>query len=187
MGAERYALVQRILHWLIAVAIVGLFAVGSFMSDIGFSSDVSPEMAALRDQLYAAHKATGVLILALVALRLLLRLAIGAPPPADLPRLQALAAGAAHVALYVLMIATPMLGWLAVSAGGFQTLSPLADAQLPALLAKDPKLATQLFEFHEIAATALVAIAAIHAAGGLYHAFRGDGVFKRMWFGGEAA
>ena len=85
------------------------------------------------------------------------------------------------------MAATPLLGWLALSAGGYLTMRPLADAALPALIAKDPPLAEQLFEVHEVAATALVAIAAIHAAGGLYHLFRGDGVFTRMWFGGRAA
>lgn len=185
-GTNRYAWSQRALHWLIAVMIIGSFIAGSVMSDIGFS-DVTKEQAAFRDQLYAMHKTFGVALLALVALRIVLRLIFGAPPPADLPRLQAIAASAAHIALYGLMVAVPLLGWLMISAGGFLSLSPLIDGSLPPLTGRDTALAASLKEAHDIAATALVAIAGIHAAGGLYHLFKGDGVFQRIWFGGRAA
>ena len=81
------------------------------------------------------------------------------------------------------MILTPLLGWLAVSAGGFPTLRPILDTELPSLVAKGWMPSKTLFEWHETAATALVALAAIHALGGLYHLVRGDGVFNRIWFG----
>lgn len=181
---DRYTWLQRFLHWLIALTIIGLFVAGSFMSDIGFGPSVSKADAALRDVMYALHKLSGASLLGLVILRIALRLVYGAPPtPALLPPLQALAASAAHYGLYVLMIATPVLGWLAVSAGGFPTLKPILDAELPSIVAKGWMPAETLFEYHEIAATALVALAAVHALGGLYHLVRGDGVFGRMWFG----
>lgn len=183
---DRYAWVQRILHWLIAVMILGLFIAGSYMSDIGFGPGVSKADAAFRDFLYGAHKSAGALLLALIALRLFFRMIFGAPPPPALPPMQALAASLAHIGLYALMIATPLLGWLATSSGGFLTLKPIVDAELPALVEKGWMPAKQLFELHGLAATALVALAALHAAAGLYHLSRGDGVFTRMWFGRTA-
>lgn len=181
---DRYAWAQRAIHWLIAVMIVGLFIAGTVMHGIGFGPEVSKEDAAFRDFLYGAHKTSGFTLLILVALRLGMRLVFGAPPiPEHLPALQAFVAKAAHIGLYALMIATPLLGWLAVSAGGFGTLSPIIEMSLPPLIAKGSMSYELLFEWHELAATALVALAAVHALGGLYHLLRGDGVFGRMWFG----
>lgn len=183
----RYVWAQRAIHWLIAVMIVALFIAGDVMHEIGFRN-VSPEQAAFRDQLYAMHKGMGVVLLALVALRIAMRLIFGAPPkPAHLPALQALVASAAHVGLYVLMVLTPLLGWLAASAGGFLTLRPIIDGALPGLVAKGAFSASDIFDLHELSATALVALAAVHALGGLFHLVKGDGVFTRMWFGARSA
>jgi cytochrome b561 len=68
----RYTSVSIVLHWLLGLAIFGIFAVGVFMADL----PVSP----LRLKLYNWHKWAGVMFLALSVLRLLWR--ISHRPPA---------------------------------------------------------------------------------------------------------
>ena len=180
---ESYPFILKLLHWLLAVAVFGLIAAGLIMADIGFEG-VSPQDAAFRDQLYAIHKASGVTVLALMVLRLVLRLTLGGPPlPATTTAPERLAARGVQALLYILLFATPILGWLAVSAGGFLTLRPLFDADLPALIAKGSMPFKMLFEWHFLAAMAILALVALHIAGGLRHLLiKRDGVFKRMWF-----
>ncbi len=64
--ATRYTPIAIVLHWLLALAIVGAFGVGLYMTELPFSP--------ARLKLYNWHKWAGVTILALSALRLLWRL-----------------------------------------------------------------------------------------------------------------
>src|SRR3989338_8669165 len=102
------------LHWLIAIAIIGSFAVGLYMVDL----PLSPQKL----KIYSWHKWAGVTIFLCVVLRLGWRL-LHRPPdlPAGMPAWQRKAAEATHVLLYLLMFAVPLSGWLMSSAKGFQT------------------------------------------------------------------
>lgn len=182
MARDRYPLILRALHWLMAAAILAMIATGLFMADIGFSG-VSKEEARLRDLLYALHKGSGVLLLGLVLIRIVLRLALGgAPLPDGVGGGVRFLSGAAQVALYGLMLAAPIVGWLAVSAGGFLTLRPVVDGALPALIDKDQALYKQLIAAHFYIGLAILAVVALHVAGAARHLLLRDGVFRRMWF-----
>lgn len=184
MPSLRYAWTSRVLHWLLAVMIVASYVIGSIMAERGERGDFGPETS----QMYFLHKSFGFVILALVALRILARVVLRGPGPlTQLPPPQRYAAHAAHVALYGLLIAVPLAGWAATSAGRF--MEPVFGLfSMPELFAaRDPALSRQLFELHENLAFALVALAALHGVIGLYHAMLGDGVFPRMWFGRQKA
>ncbi len=100
----------RILHWIMAAAIVAMLFIG-----VGMASTVS----GARTSLLPVHQSLGVVLLALTAVRLGVRLARRAPPlPADMPAWQRRAAGASQVVLYALMFAIPIVGWAMLSAGG---------------------------------------------------------------------
>lgn len=58
-----YGSIAKILHWLIAAAMIGLITIGFIMS----SMDSTPE----KYELYGMHKAFGVTVLLLVALRII--------------------------------------------------------------------------------------------------------------------
>ncbi len=184
MAGENYATIQKILHWAIAVAAIGMLATGFYMSSIGFSADLPQETQDLRNQLYSMHKSTGFLVLALMILRLLLRLVLGAPPlPRSVPQAQRFAAQASHFTLYALLIAMPLAGWAAVSVGGF--MEPVYGLfEMPPLLEKGTT--EEYFDVigvHVAIAFAILAVLAAHVAGALYHLLiRRDGVFRRMWF-----
>lgn len=104
--------VAKILHWLIAIAIIGNMALGLYAAGL-------PLSPAQMDAFYW-HKTTGLTILGLVMLRILWRLANPAPQlPPTMPGWQRIAAHFSHFALYLLMIAMPVSGWVIHSASGF--------------------------------------------------------------------
>ncbi len=172
----RYASIQKILHWGIALLVIGALGVGAAL-------DWMPN-GALKNQAYALHKATGMLILGLMVLRVIVRLVYGAPPlPAGTPTWQRRAAGASHVALYALLVAMPLVGWAGTSA--FPAPLPFFGLfEFPPLIGADRDLSGTLFTIHDWMGKAIFAILAIHIVAAVRHAtVEKDGVFQRMWFG----
>jgi len=163
---------QRVLHWLMAAAIVAMLFIG-----VGMVSTVAPRYATL----VTIHKPLGIAILVLALLRLFVRLRNGAPPlPADLPWWQALAAKASHVLLYALMIAMPLIGWSMLSAGGYPVVL-CGSFRLPAILSPDPTLHATLRSAHTWLAFLLFATILLHLAAALFHGLvRRDGVLASM-------
>ena len=169
---DHYGRPAVVLHWLLAVAIVGSFAVGSYMVDLPFSPQ--------RLKLYNWHKWAGVLILALSAGRLLWRL--WSPPPAPLPMAawQHRAAQGVHGLLYVLFFAVPLAGWAYSSAAGFPIVL-FGVLPLPDFVPKDADLAEALKPWHGRLAWGLAALVMLHVAGALKHHFIDrDGLLRRM-------
>ena len=125
-GLQRFTVLQRLLHWVMAVCILAMLFIG-----VGMQSTVMPKYLTL----VSIHKPLGVTILVLALIRLAVRLRYGAPAlPADLPQPMKLAAIASHYALYALMIVMPLLGWGMLSAGRLSgcTICRLASSLVPA-------------------------------------------------------
>lgn len=177
--STRYGALSRWLHWSMAALIIGMVFVGAAMVD---------SVAAWQPTAVQLHKWLGLSLLVLVALRLVYRLRHPAPAlPADLPRLQALGARAAHVALYALMFAMPLVGWAMQGAAGTPVLLP-GGWVLPALVAPDLATYGLLRDAHAVLAYALFALVLLHAGAGLYHGFvRRDGVLATMLGGAVSA
>jgi len=127
-----YTAVAKLLHWGMAVIILGLLALGFVMTDM----PLSPEKL----QYYSWHKWAGVTVFVLVWLRLVWR--VMNPPPAyptTMPRTVQIVAHLGHAALYGLMLVIPLSGWLLSSAKGVQTVW-FGVLPLPDLLEKDKEL-----------------------------------------------
>jgi cytochrome b561 len=161
------------LHWLIAIALAGTFALGLYMHEL----PLSPQKL----KLYSWHKWAGVTIFLFVALRLAWRL--GHRPPALpilMPAWQRLAAEATHVLLYVLMFAVPLSGWLMSSAKGFQTVW-FGVLPLPDLLNKDTDLGDLLQQVHMILNFSMAGLVLAHLGAALkHHLIDRDDVLTRM-------
>jgi cytochrome b561 len=171
--APRYTGTAIALHWLLALMIVGSFAVGTYMVDLPFSVS--------RLKLYNWHKWAGVLILTLSAARLLWRLTHRPPADLPMPTWQRRAAQGAHLALYALFFAVPLAGWAYSSAAGFPIVL-FGVLPLPDFVPIDRELAEALKPWHGWLAKALAAIVLLHVAGAMKHQFiDGDGLFRRMW------
>jgi cytochrome b561 len=149
------------LHWLMLALLVAVYASMEFKSVFAKGSQAREAMATW-------HYMLGLSVFCLVWLRALAQLA-GERPVTDpgMPAWQGLAARIVQWALYALMIALPLLGWLTLSAKG--TVVPLFGLELPALMAKNPEQAKWLKEIHETVATAGYFIVGLHAAAALFH------------------
>jgi cytochrome b561 len=166
---DRYHPLSIGLHWLMAAIVIVLIAVGFVMDDL-------PQGGA-KYAAFNTHKLFGVVVLALVALRLFWRATH--PPPADaLPAWQRALAQAAHGMLYAAMIAMPVTGLLFTNFGkGIRifglSIAPIGGAN---------ETLKELFEeAHEAIGIALAALAAAHVVAALWHHFgRRDATLLRM-------
>ncbi len=161
------------LHWLVALLILAALPLGLTMTDL----PLSPQKL----KYYAWHKWLGVTVFALAVVRLLWRLAHAPPPlPASVPAWQRRSAHALHWALYVLMLAIPVAGWLMSSAKGFQTVY-LGVLPIPDLLDKNEALGDLLARVHAWLAYVLILLLVVHVAAALkHHLVDRDEVLRRM-------
>jgi cytochrome b561 len=161
--ADSWGAPAKLLHWVMAALILAQIALGVMAA----SWRVSPTKL----ELFFWHKSTGMLILALVALRLLWRLANPTPAlPSGMPAWERAAARLSHLLLYVLMIALPVTGWIVNSASNIPFrifwLIPL-----PAIVAPDKPTADGVALVHGGLAALLALVLAAHIGAALRHHF----------------
>jgi cytochrome b561 len=163
-SADHYGLVSRFLHWVMAVLILAMIGIGAYMTDLAKEEP-------LRAQLYSMHKAVGVTLLGLAMIRILWVL-VSRPPvmPAALQRWEVVLAKSTVGLLYLLMLATPIAGYLMTNTGG-KPISYFGLFELPALMGENHDLHEALEEVHEILAFTILALVTLHFAGALKHRF----------------
>jgi cytochrome b561 len=166
----------RLLHWLMAALIFVALPLGVWASLL--------PRGETRSEILFFHKSIGMTVLCLVALRIVWRLVAGAPAYAEpLGRLTHAAAHSAHIALYALMIAMPVSGYLLSTAGG-------ADVpwfglfSFPALLPRDEAPRVAAGWAHYVFAWTIAFVLAAHLGAVVWHAaIKRDSVLTRMWPG----
>lgn len=170
----QWSSVSKLLHWLIAVLIVVLCIVGWTMKSL----PPSPTKV----QVYLLHKSTGITVLALVLLRIVWRLYAGRPDDLPMPRWQQRAAELTHAALYAVMVAIPLSGWLFNSAANFP-LRWYGLLPIPALVGPDPALKAWAQTAHLMLFWTIAVLFAAHVAGALVHHYiERDATLRRMGF-----
>ena len=177
---NRYTAVAIFLHWTIAIAILGLIAVGWIMGDMDKNDP-------LRTPLYELHKSTGLTILLLSIARIVWRLMNPPPPEPPMPKLQATVASLVHIAFYVLIIVMPLSGWLLSSiarAGGTEFWGlPWTDVPGTGSLTSEQRqsLDPLIHNVHSKLAWVIIVMLGLHVAGALKHQFVDkDGLIARM-------
>lgn len=173
----RWGAVSQFLHWLI----VALIAVQAALGLLGVMLPLGLEKLAV----LARHKSVGIAILGLATARLLWRWANPTPPlPPTLKPYERFLAHFTHTALYVLLFAMPLSGWIMSSARGFPV-SWFNLFQLPDLVPKSEPLYHAMVTTHESLAIALGAIVALHIAGALKHHYvlNDDTLWRMLPFG----
>ena len=171
-SALRYGIVAQTLHWAIVVLLIVQVTLGMIADELPLGLE--------KLALLARHKSFGITILGLAVIRLAWRWIDRPPPPRPMPRWQQLAANLNHWALYALLFAMPLSGWIMSSASNYPV-SWFGLAQLPDLVLPDRSLKEQLEEVHELLATILISLALLHVAAALKHQFFDrDGLLFRM-------
>ncbi|MEM9811285.1 MAG: cytochrome b [Pseudomonadota bacterium] len=179
----------RVLHWVMAVMIIGLVGMGTYISN--FETDLVRQFELIQD-----HKSFGFTVFVLALLRVAWRFANRDTPglPADMPSWQVRASHASHYLLYALIFIMPLSGWL------MSTASPLNDPnaypvqiknmvfglfEMPDPFPTGSKAISDAFHvIHSIAGKLLAFILVVHTAAALKHHFIDkDTILKRMTFG----
>ncbi|WP_310475376.1 cytochrome b [Sandarakinorhabdus sp.] len=172
----RYSRVAIILHWLMALMIIGNLAGG-------FLHDYVPREGGQRAFVMGLHVSFGLTIIALTLVRLGWRLANAPPPlPAYFTSGERLLAKAAHWAFYVAMLALPLSGWLMAERNERPLLYFFAVAVPKAGIGKP--LAETFNEVHEILGWTMLALLAVHIIGIIKHLVMDrDNLLPRMGWG----
>jgi cytochrome b561 len=168
----RFAGSSRLLHWLMALMILGMLLIG-----FGMAASVSERYKIL----LSIHKPLGVAILVLAVIRLVNRQFNPPPPlPADMSPLERLCAKASHILLYALMLLMPLIGWGMLSAAHYPVVL-YGPIQLPPILPHNLTLYAWLRQLHTCLAYLFFATFLAHFGAALFHGLvRHDGVLTSM-------
>ena len=170
---KHYHPLQIGVHWLTLLLLIAVYALIELR-------DIYPKGSAGHELMKTWHFMLGMAVLAVVLVRLPLRLALQAPPisPAP-PAWQEQLAHAMHWALYGFLIVMPLLGWLTLSAKGQPI--PFFGLELPALIGPDRATAKNLEGIHELIGNLGFFLIGLHAAAALWHHyFMRDDTLERM-------
>ena len=160
-SSQRHSRVTQLLHW----ATVLLVGVAYVLSPGGSESRV---YATASDGLRDWHESVGLLLFALVLLRLMWRLLRVEPEPVPMAAWMRASATAAHWALYALLLAIP----LTAIAGAWLEAHPLTIlgiGDVRPLLAPAHDLGALVADIHTILGNVIMWLAGFHAAAALFH------------------
>ena len=188
--SKRYTSVAISLHWLIAILLIGLIAVGKYMNEL-------EETDHLRFELIQWHKSFGILALLLVVIRVIWRLTHRPPALSSrMPSWERFAASATHLFLYLLVLLVPLSGWLMVSVSPLNLATELFGViPWPHLsfegasgfaLADKETVSELSITAHHFLANGLLILVLLHIGAALRHQFvLKDNLLSRMWVAEE--
>jgi cytochrome b561 len=155
----QFALLSRLLHWLMAALLLTMLFIGVAM------------VASLGDyhRLVSIHRPLGIIILVLAAIRLVNRIFTKLPAfPPTMSRQERWIATASERLLYTLMLALPLVGWGMLSAGHYPIVM-FGSLHLPPILPAAPMLYAFLRRTHTILAYLLFLAFLAHLGAVLFH------------------
>jgi cytochrome b561 len=167
-----YGTTAKVLHWLVVALLIVQYPLGKFMPDIHRGMTPGDAMT--------FHISFGIVILALMVLRLFWRITHPVAPAGSLPAWQRLISEAVHWLLYALVLATTMTGWIFASERGW-SISLFFAVPLPMLPTEGSLLANDLGKWHGTMEWALLLVIGAHVAAAMAHTFIfRDRILQRM-------
>ena len=171
-----YSNLQKWFHWVIAGLILLQYLLMLLAEQAQEDGSRVQQLA-----LIANHKSFGITILILACLRILLRIKLGSPLlPSAMPNWQMKASALSHAALYLLIFALPITGWLMSSANAY-SVSWFNVVALPDFVKPNEDLAALFGALHELLWDVLIVIVFVHVIAALkHHWLDKDNVLTRM-------
>ncbi len=175
----RYTRLAIILHWLLAILLFGQIGFGWFLETV-------PRGGPLRGFYVNLHKSTGLVLAALILVRLVSRL-LNSPPalPTFMPAWQRVAAHWSHLALYVCMLGMPLSGYIASNFSKYGV-KLFNSVMLPPWGVDDHRVYAVFNTTHIVLSYLFVTLIVVHVLAAVGHAIRGDPVVRRMLLSGDA-
>jgi cytochrome b561 len=174
-----YGLATRLMHWLMAVAIVAMFALGVWMVTLDYYHPYyhrAPDI----------HRSVGMLLLFVLVVRFLWRVVNVRPDDHELSPFEASASRVVHWGFYPLLLAVMVSGYLISTAEG-KPVDVFGWFSVPALVTGEGQ-EDWAGEVHEILAYGTMALVALHTIAALKHHFVDRSrILTRMWSGPPAA
>ena len=180
-SVQRYHSLSIVLHWSIALALLFMFASGLYM----VNADISK---ADQYRLFQIHKASGVLVLWALILRIGTRLFTSSPTlPDALNQQQAFNAKLGHICLYIALVTMPLSGWLMVSASpfGLPTFVFVDWIKWPHIpgVARNKSIETIANNMHWVMASVLATMIVGHVSAFVWHKKKHNiNLISRMWW-----
>ncbi|CAN1605593.1 cytochrome b [Pseudomonas sp. B21-028] len=173
-SSSRYGWVSIVMHWGVALVVYGLFALGLWMVGLDYYSTwrkAAPDL----------HKSIGLVLLAVMLLRVIWRFVSPPPPTLDTyGRMTRVGAKLGHGALYLGLFAVMLAGYLISTADGVG-IPVFGLFEVPALVSGLPDQADVAGQIHLYLAWALVIFSGLHALAALkHHVIDRDATLKRM-------
>lgn len=169
---SRFGIIAQFLHWVMALAVVGLFGLGLWMTSLDYYDPwyrTGPYL----------HEGAGVMVFAALVFRLYWRATNVMPDSSYLRPLERVGARIAHWGMYGLLAAVSISGYL-ISTGDGRPLPVFDLFSLPSV-AEGKGLVDLAGKFHYYASIALIVIAALHMLAALKHHFVDrDDTLRRM-------
>lgn len=168
---NKFGLVSKLLHWIMAIMIITLLTVGLVMTNLADSD--------MKWTIYGMHKSFGLVVLAMAICRLVWRFINIVPKLVSVFWERMLARGV-HALFYILMIMMPLSGWLMSSAGGY-TIPFFGLFNVPFLIPKNESLGQLFGQAHEWIGYGLIALITLHILASFkHHIIDKDDILKRM-------
>ncbi|WP_394241534.1 cytochrome b [Vibrio astriarenae] len=169
---KQYNMVSRLLHWVSAVVIIGMFAAGLWMVDLSYYSEwyrTAPHW----------HKSVGTLLISATVLRFVWNKLVKTPEIDGTPMIKA-AAHLGHLALYALIVVIGVSGYLISTEDG-RGIDVFNWFTVPALGQLFEGQADIAGEIHFYAAWTLIILAAGHALAAIkHHVVDKDDTLRKM-------
>ncbi len=172
--SQTYGIVSVVLHWLMALAIIGLFGLGFYMVDLDYYDP-------LYQRLPEIHKGVGILLVLVFVFRIVWRLTNPRPAPVEgTTPLEERAAGLVHHLFYLLIAVIVCSGYLISTADG-RPIEVFGLFSVPATITQIPEQEDRAGLVHEYLAYGLIALVVLHAAAALkHHLVNRDETLRRM-------
>ena len=171
--SQTYGWISIVLHWMVAIVVLGTFALGFWMVDLDYYSTWYHDAPNI-------HKSIGVLLILAMLARFLWNQVNIKPQPLAESALQNSVAVTVHLILYLLVFAIGVSGYL-ISTAESQPIAVFDWFEIPAWFSPFEDQADIAGEFHEWLAYGLMGLVALHALAALkHHVFNKDNTLKRM-------
>jgi len=170
-----YGMPTRLVHWLMAAAIIGMYVLGLWMVELDYYSPyyrIAPDI----------HRSVGMILLGLLLVRFAWRLGNAKPSDDELSPVERVIGTIVHWGFYPLLLALMVSGYLMSTADG-RPVAVFDWFSVPAII-HDKGMEKTAGEIHELLADVTMVVVLLHAIAALKHHFLDRSrVLTRMWSG----